>query len=156
MKNEEICCPEFEPELWEDKVVEWDNKKFITCSVKTFMYMPIGFGKAMTKLTGLIDSAGAEFVDAMCLSNNTSKWNMNIYLAVDKEISGVENITLSGKFFCKVFEGPFNETGKWMSEFTKFLKSKGIENKEIYMWYTTCPKCAKKYGKNYVVIVARI
>ena len=25
-----------------------------------------------------------------------------------------------------------------------------------YMWYTTCPKCAKKYGKNYVVIVGQI
>jgi hypothetical protein len=24
------------------------------------------------------------------------------------------------------------------------------------MWYTTCPKCAKKYGKNYVVILAEI
>ena len=25
-----------------------------------------------------------------------------------------------------------------------------------YMWYTTCPKCAKKYGKNYVVILGQI
>ncbi|MCK7469725.1 MAG: 60S ribosomal export protein NMD3 [Desulfomicrobium escambiense] len=24
------------------------------------------------------------------------------------------------------------------------------------MWYTTCPKCAKKYGKNYVAIVGAI
>jgi len=24
------------------------------------------------------------------------------------------------------------------------------------MWYTTCPKCAKKYGKNYVVIIAEV
>jgi hypothetical protein len=26
----------------------------------------------------------------------------------------------------------------------------------MYMWYTTCPKCAKKYGKNYVTIIAQI
>jgi hypothetical protein len=25
----------------------------------------------------------------------------------------------------------------------------------MYMWYTTCPKCAKVYGKNYVVILAK-
>jgi hypothetical protein len=24
------------------------------------------------------------------------------------------------------------------------------------MWYTTCPKCAQKYGKNYVVIIAQV
>ncbi|HZH72463.1 MAG TPA: hydrolase [Mariniphaga sp.] len=24
------------------------------------------------------------------------------------------------------------------------------------MWYTTCPKCAKKYGRNFVVIVGKV
>ncbi|MEI6680215.1 MAG: hydrolase [Mariniphaga sp.] len=24
----------------------------------------------------------------------------------------------------------------------------------MYMWYTTCSKCAKKHGKNYVVILS--
>jgi len=28
--------------------------------------------------------------------------------------------------------------------------------KKQYMWYTTCPKCAQKWGKNYVVIVGQI
>jgi hypothetical protein len=35
-------------------------------------------------------------------------------------------------------------------------KSKGLNITKEYMWYTTCPKCAKKYGKNYVVIVGKI
>ncbi|MGD9980573.1 MAG: hydrolase [Hyphomonadaceae bacterium] len=26
----------------------------------------------------------------------------------------------------------------------------------IYLFYTTCPKCAKAYGKNYVVAVAQL
>ncbi len=25
-----------------------------------------------------------------------------------------------------------------------------------FNYYTTCPKCAKKYGKNYVVILAQV
>ncbi len=28
--------------------------------------------------------------------------------------------------------------------------------KKQFMWYTTCPKCAKKYGKNYVAMVAQL
>ena len=28
---------------------------------------------------------------------------------------------------------------------------KGVEVKKIYLYYTTCPKCAQKWGKNYVV-----
>ena len=27
---------------------------------------------------------------------------------------------------------------------------------KTFMWYTTCPKYAKKYGNNYVVFVAEI
>jgi len=26
---------------------------------------------------------------------------------------------------------------------------------KMYMWYTTCPECAKKYGKNYIVKIAK-
>jgi endo-beta-N-acetylglucosaminidase D len=81
---------------------------------------------------------------------------MNIYLAVDREVPNANNITLSGKFLSKVYEGPFKDTGKWMEDFKTYAKSKKYEIKKFYQWYTTCPKCAKKYGQNYVVIVAQI
>ncbi len=35
------------------------------------------------------------------------------------------------------------------------LKEKAMTMKRSFMWYTTCPKCAKKYGKNYVVILGK-
>jgi hypothetical protein len=85
-----------------------------------------------------------------------SKWNMNVYLAVDKEIPGAENMTLSGTFLSKVYEGPFQDTGKWCKDFEQFASNKAMKISKWYMWYTTCPKCAKKYGKNYVVIVAQV
>ena len=37
-----------------------------------------------------------------------------------------------------------------------FVKGKGKPPQKLYFNYTTCPKCAKKYGKNYVVILAKI
>jgi hypothetical protein len=81
---------------------------------------------------------------------------MDIYLAVNKEISGAENIDLGGKYCSKVYEGSFSDTGKWCKDFEGIIKSKGHSLKKLYMWYTTCPKCAKKYGKNYVAIIAEI
>jgi hypothetical protein len=81
---------------------------------------------------------------------------MDVYLAVDREITGSENATLSGKYYSKVYEGPFQDTGKWSKDFESVAKSKGFDAKKWYMWYTTCPKCAKKYGKNYVVILAQV
>jgi hypothetical protein len=55
-----------------------------------------------------------------------------------------------------VYEGSFNNTGKWCQDYSSLAKAKGLEIKKMYMWYTTCPKCAKKYGKNYVVIISEL
>ena len=38
----------------------------------------------------------------------------------------------------------------------KQVEDRGQEPKNIYFFYTTCPKCAKAYGKNYVVGVAQL
>ena len=151
-----ICCPEFEPAPWQDKLVKWENKRFIRDKIFALFYMPVNFGKAMKRLDVQIRKAEAVMPDCLCLSDHTSPWNMDVYLAVDKEITGAENRTISGKFFSKVYEGPFKDTGKWMKEFDVTVKSNGMTSKKVYMWYTTCPKCAKKYGKNYVVIIAEV
>jgi hypothetical protein len=64
--------------------------------------------------------------------------------------------TISGTFLTKVFEGPYQNMGKWIKEMDAYVKAKGKENKKLYSYYTTCPKCAKAYGKNYVVLLAQI
>lgn len=156
MNKTKECCPKFNPAPWDDKIFQWDNKKFIKDKVFSLFYIPINFGSVIKKLTAKIEKAGAKTPDWMGLSDHTSKWNMDIYIAVDKEIPNAENVTLSGKFFSKVYEGDFKETGKWCKDFGKRAEEKGLKIKKMYMWYTTCPKCAKKYGKNYTVIMARV
>jgi len=154
-QNQE-CCPKFDPTPWENKTFEWQDKKFIKGKVFTLFFMPINFGSVVKKLMAKIEKAQAKTQDWMGLSDHTSKWNMDLYVAVDREILDAENVTLSGKFFSKVYEGDFKETGKWSNDFESYTKGKGMEIKKRYMWYTTCPKCAKKYGKNYVVIIGEI
>ena len=118
--------------------------------------MPLNFGSVMKRLNEKVTRADAKMPDWLCLSDHTSKWNMDLYLAVDKEIPDAANCTLSGTFFSKVYEGPFRDSGKWMKDFEAVTKSRGLVLKRAFMWYTTCPKCAKKYGKNYVVILSQV
>ena len=118
--------------------------------------MPLNFGSVMKTLDEKARNAQVVIPDGMCLSDHTSKWNMNVYLAVDKAIPGEENTTLNGRFFSKVYEGSFQDTGRWCKDFEQVASSKGMKISKWYMWYTTCPKCAKKYGKNYVVIIAQV
>lgn len=157
VKNQsEVCCIEFDPAPWENKEFSWDNKTFIKDHVCTLFYMPINFGHVMKRIMSKVEKASAQTPDYMCLSDHTSKWNMDLYLAVDKEVAGAENVTLSGTFLSKVYEGNFKDTGVWMKDFEQYASGRGTPANKMYMWYTMCPKCAKKYGKNYVVIVGRI
>ncbi|MBU1706259.1 hypothetical protein KKG19_06095 [Patescibacteria group bacterium] len=156
MNEEKICCPKFDPAPWDGKAFEWQNKKFIKDKVFTLFYMPMNFGGVMKRVYEKVEKAGITIQEGMWLSDHASKWNMDLYVAVDKEVAGAENVTLSGKFLSKVYEGNFKDTGKWTQDFENYAKGKGISVKKMYMWYTTCPKCAKKYGKNYVVLVGQI
>ena len=155
-EKEEICCPKFEPEPWRDRTFEWKDKKFIKGRVRTFFNIPINFGGVIKRLDRQLKAAGAECPDWMCLSEHTSRWNMDLYLAVDKNVPDVENTSISGTFFSSVYEGPYKDTGKWCKDFEAKLNAKGQDVDKWYMWYTTCPKCAKKYGKNYVVLLTSL
>ena len=75
---------------------------------------------------------------------------------VAKDVPNAQMAKLSGTFLTKVFEGPYQNAGKWAVEMKEYVKNKGKELKKMYFSYTTCPKCAKAYGKNYVVLFAQI
>jgi len=154
--EKETCCPKFNPALWDGKTFEWDRKKFIKDKVFTLFYMPMNFGGVMKRVYEKTEKAGAAVQDGLWLSEHTSKWNMDLYVAVDKEVADAENTTLSGKFLSKVYEGSYNNINKWCAEYDADAKSKNLKVVKQYWWYTTCPKCAKQYGKNYVVLVGKI
>lgn len=154
--GEEICCPRFDPLIWDDKQVEWNNKPFIKDTVATFFYVPLNYGAVMRRLDQKLAAAKGVFLDNLCLSNHRSKWKMDLFMAVDRAIPGADNVSKSGTYYCKVYEGNFRDTGKWMKDFEERLKSKGLKGSPVLTWYTTCPKCARKYGKNYVVLLSEL
>ncbi|WP_243347894.1 hydrolase [Parabacteroides sp. FAFU027] len=155
-QNEEICCPLIEVDKWDNQILEWNDKLFAKERVRTFFYMPLNFSQVMKRFDAKMREHNISFPDYLCLSDHTSKWNMDLYLAVDKEIPGINHARLSGKMFTKVYEGPFKETGNWCKDFQRIAAEKGYKIGKMYMWYTVCPKCAKKYGKNYVFIFGQI
>ncbi|MCE5174455.1 MAG: hypothetical protein LLF74_03535 [Bacteroidales bacterium] len=150
------CCQMFDPAPWDGKILEWDNKKFVKDKVCTWMYMPLDFGRVIKRIMKKVESAGAKPLECMCLSDHTSKWNMDIYVEVDDVVTGVDNVMISGKFLSKVYEGNFKDTGKWCKNFEEYAQSQSLKISKWYMWYTTCPKCSKKFGKNYVVILGQV
>jgi len=151
------CCPRFEPGPWDEREFRWENKLFVKDKVRCLFYMPLGFGRVVTRIMEQISAADAFTPEPpLSLSDHTSRWNMDLYVEVPKEVPDTECVQLSGTVLTKVFEGPFKETGRWCQQMTEWVKSKGKTIQKMFMYYTTCPKCARHYGKNYVVIVAKL
>ncbi|MDD5041156.1 MAG: hypothetical protein PHX87_00530 [Candidatus Peribacteraceae bacterium] len=150
------CCDPFDPAPWEDKEITWNNKLFVKDHVTSFLHIPLNMGKVVTRNMKLIEKAGAESPVQLMLSDEKSLWGADIYIDVSKNVPGAQMSALSGTFLTKVFEGPYKNVGKWAKEMEEYVERRGKKLTKMYFCYTTCPKCAKAYGKNYVVLFAQI
>jgi hypothetical protein len=155
-EKEETCCPPFDPGPWDEKEIVWQNKKFLQDRVRSFLHIPLNFGAVMRRDMTKIMAAGALTEPTVLLSDEASPWGANVFIDVAKDVPGSKMTTISGKFLSKVFEGPYKNIRTWIGQMHGFVKSRGKEVTKLYFYYTTCPKCAKKYGKNYVVLLAQI
>jgi hypothetical protein len=155
-KSETGCCPRFNPQPWDEKEVTFKDRLFVKDHVKSFMHIPLNFGKVMVRNMERIQQAGALVPEPLMLSDENSLWGADIYIAVSKNVPGAEMTRISGTFLTKVFEGPYKDIRKWVQQMISWVQSKGKQLKKMYFFYTTCPKCAKYYGKNYTVILAQI
>ncbi|MHC4178132.1 MAG: hydrolase [Planctomycetota bacterium] len=150
------CCPRFDPQPWDEKEVTWENKLFLKDRVRSFLHIPLNFGRVMVRNMEKIQAADALAPEPLLLSDCSSPWKTDVYIGVSKEVPGADMHRISGTFLTKVFEGSYRNTGTWMKEMEAFVKSKGKNAKKTYSFYTTCPKCAEHYGKNYTVLVSQV
>jgi len=150
------CCAPFDPTPWQEKEITWTFEPFVKDHVIEFFHIPLNMGSKIVKNMKLIKAAQAEAPYQLMLTDENSMWGADIYINVSKEVPGVKMTTISGTFLTKVFEGPYQNASKWAQEMNDYVKSKGKTMNKLYFSYTTCPKCAKVYGKNYVVLFAQI
>ncbi len=155
--NETGCCPRFHPEAWDEKIIEFGDLLFAKSQSKSFLHIPLNFGSVIKHAMEAIDASDAVVKDRyLILSRDLSSWKAEHLFLVSKEVKGMEMTRLSGRFASKVFEGEFKEQPKWMKEMEIYVKQLGEMGEAFYAFYTTCPKCAEHYGKNYVVMMMKL
>lgn len=155
--NPTDCCPKFKPEDWDEQELHFKNKLFLKAKTRSIFHIPINIGSVYPKTFADIKEADALSDDNfIVLSHDPSAWSGEHFFSVTKEVPGHEMLELTGDFLTKVFEGPYKNVPKWIKEMEVFVKGKGRQVKKTYFFYTTCPKCSKFYGKNYVVAVSEI
>ncbi len=144
------CCPRFNPEEWDAQHLHFKDKLFVKAKTRSIMHIPVNMGKVFGDTFKAIE--GAEATDPsqfIVLSADNSPWAGEHLFAVTKDVPGQEMIRVSGDFKTKVFEGPYKNARQWRDTLVESVD--GDQEPRTFFFYTTCPKCAKYYDKNYVV-----
>ncbi|NNK19013.1 MAG: hypothetical protein HKP49_07645 [Maribacter sp.] len=155
------CCPTFYPERWDEKIFNWDHKKFIKASVPTFFHIPLPpmIGKRVTTMMKMAEDSkklSEDKEEILLLFNDPSAFKSDMYLSVTDTVSGAKNTTLSGTFVGKVFDGAYNAIPKFMKQMDAYLANQDKKASDYYVHYAYCPKCAKEAGHNFMVLFAKV
>ncbi|HEY6880978.1 MAG TPA: hydrolase [Polyangiales bacterium] len=149
------CCPRFDPTLWDEKELHWDHKPFVRDHVRALFHVPLGLKELFAREEQRIAANHAGAAQPIVLSDDSSLFGADYYFAVSKEIPGASMTDLSGHYLTKVFEGPYRNVPRWIEAMHDYAREHHKQIDHLYFWYTTCPKCAQAYGKNYVVLFAK-
>lgn len=153
--NPTHCCPRFNASGWDEQTLHFRDKLFVKATTRSIFHIPLNMGKVYPATFAAIEQAGANAADQfIVLSHDPSAWTGEHYFAVSKEVPGQTMTRMTGDYLTKVFEGPFKNAPLWEKEMSDFVARQGKRSKKTYFFYTTCPRCAKYYGKNYVVAVS--
>jgi len=161
MEKEQECCVKFNPKKWDGKTFHWKEKKFIKEDIHTFFHIPLpsSINKKVTNMCKLSEDAktvSAKKDEVLLLFRDPSAFNSEIYLSVTKNVPGANNVKISGTFVAKVYSGGYNAVPKFIKQLNEYLAKENKKAKDYYVHYAYCPKCANKYGDNYMIIFAEI
>jgi hypothetical protein len=146
------CCPKFNPEGWDSQELHFKDKRFVKATTHSVMHIPMNMGSVFARVNRHMEDAGASDLDQfIVLSKDVSPWTSEHLFAVSKPVANEEMTTLSGDYVTKLFEGPYSQARTWDEEMRQIARDRNTEPGDVYFFYTTCPKCAKAYGKNYVI-----
>jgi len=158
---EKECCPRFHPKKWDHKTFVWNKKKFIKESLPTFFHIPLPFtiGRKIPRMCEASEKAkrvSSRADEVLMLFRDPSTFRSELYLSVTGNVPHFNNVHISGKFYARVFAGGYSTVPKFIKQVNEELSKKRKVAKDYYIHYAYCPKCAKKYGNNYMIIFAKI
>ncbi len=153
--QEAVCCEPFDAARWQEREWSWHGKLFARDHVRSVFHIPLNFGAVMTRNMGKIHTEHAETPDHLVLADETGLFRTDLLFEVSKDLPGSEMVRLTGDYVAQAYEGPYNEIPNFVKATQKLVADRGKSLEHLYFYYPLCPKCAEKFGKNYVVVVAQ-
>jgi hypothetical protein len=155
-ESETNCCKKFNPDPWDQREVTLADKLFLHDTVRTLFHIPLNFGQVISRAMKAIEKHEACTEETITLYEEAGPFKAHLYVSARKQIPGARMVKMDGTFITRVFEGDYRNMGAWHRKMQEYVKSKSKNAKKTLVYYTTCPRCAQYYKKNYVVFLARV
>lgn len=154
------CCVAFDAAKWDIKTHTWD-RVFIRESVPAFLHMPLVplMGKKITRMMKMAEDAGkmpSTKAESLLLFTDPTPFRSEMYLSVNDDVPGADNVRFSGTYMSRVFDGPYNAVPKFMKQMDASLAEDSKKATKYYVHYAYCPKCAKDKGGNPMILFAKV
>jgi len=154
--SETGCCARLDVDHWDRREIEWERKPFVRDQVRKLFHIPVNYGSVIGRVNDLIESAEAYTEEPLWLTDEVSSWVSILYTASNGDVPGATMEYLSGTFLTRVFEGPYRKVREWADETSAYARERGANVTRFLFYYATCPRCAKKFGENLVVVFAQV
>lgn len=145
------CCALINPADWDEKDFNFKDRRFVKVRSRSILHVPLNIGPVMKEAQAKIDNVNARAESQLILSDEASPWHADHYIETTRDVPNMEMTTLPGEYLTRVFEGPYRNASKWQRQLMQYAENEGGTPIKTYFFYTVCPKCAKAYGKKYVV-----
>jgi len=80
-----VAVQNLTPEPWDEKEIEWENKKCIRDRVTSFFHIPLNYGQVMKRIMEKIEVSNVSHEDIV-LSDEDSLWGANVFVPVSGDI----------------------------------------------------------------------
>ncbi len=146
-------CPTINEAEW-DKQKKTIDKAFYKTWSPRLMYYPFSFAIDITRAKGGAKSANYTVPEnGMILDTGGMFWSTVMVEVTGENAEDKNVVSLKGKeVYTKVSKRPWNEIRTDIEDIKKEL---GAEPKELYLWYTACPKCMDKKEVKTVLIAVQ-
>ncbi len=148
-------CYKIKDNEWHWKWHSWGKRIFYAINVPALFFIPLGFGKKYKALLRLIHMKKLKLKRPVFIIHQCGMFSGKLMAEINKPKKKLKNtmVLKSKKLASKIHYGSYRTIGQDINNLKKKLE---IKPKEIYFWYTTCPKCVKSDKEHKTVIFIEV
>ena len=150
------CCPRLDPAEWDKLFWVWDKKPFYAARFWSIFNLPLTLDSAIRKAVQDIESRGVGDEEPLLFQRDEAMLHSTLLVSIKKYVDDLPVETVSGRFYSRLFEGKYSDSGRFAKEVNSDLKLRGLSQVELMFYYPTCADCLMKRGVGQVVVFARV